>query len=178
MTVSIRPATLDDVDALGALVDASVRALSVGYLSEDEIDAELRAVGVDTQLIEDGTYYVATADGRIVGAGGWSRRQALHGSDAYRASHGPGADAPLDPRRDPARIRAMFVHPDWARRGIGRRLFETSRAAALAEGFTSFILTATLPGVPLYESLGFRTVRRYDDELPSGGKVPVVEMRL
>ena len=178
MTISIRIATLDDVDALRTLVEASVRGLSVGFLSDDEIEAELRAVGVDTQLITDGTYYVAVDDGRIIGAGGWSRRQALHGSDAYRASHGPGTDAPLAPGRDPARIRAMFVHPDWARRGIGRRLFDTSRAAAVAEGFTTFILTATLPGVPLYESLGFRTVRRYEDELPSGGKVPVVEMRL
>jgi len=178
VTVSIRPATLDDVDALRALVEASVRGLSVGFLDAEEIEAELRAVGVDTQLIADGTYYVAVAEGSIIGAGGWSRRQALHGSDAYRASHGPGADAPLAPDRDPARIRAMFVHPDWARRGIGRRLFETARDAARAEGFTSFILTATLPGVPLYEALGFRTVRRYVDELPSGGKVPVVEMRL
>jgi GNAT superfamily N-acetyltransferase len=178
VTVSIRLATLDDVDALRALIEASVRGLSVGFLDEEDIEAELRAVGVDTQLIQDGTYYVATADGRIVAAGGWSRRQALHGSDAYRASHGPGADAPLAPGRDPARIRAMFVHPAWARRGIGRRLFETSRAAAQAEGFTSFILTATLPGVPLYEALGFTAVRQYVDELPGGGRVPVVEMRL
>ena len=178
MTVSIRLATLGDVDELRALIEASVRGLSVGFLDEEEIEAELRAVGVDTQLVTDGTYYVATADGRIVGAGGWSRRQALHGSDAYRASHGPGADALLTPARDPARLRAMFVHPDWARRGIGRRLFETARDAARAEGFTSFILTATLPGVPLYESLGFRKVKQYVDELPGGGKVPVVEMRL
>ena len=90
MTLSIRIATLDDVDALRTLVEASVRGLSVGFLSDDEIEAELRAVGVDTQLITDGTYYVAVDDGRIIGAGGWSRRQALHGSDAYRASHGPG----------------------------------------------------------------------------------------
>ena len=177
--IEIRRARIDDVPALRALMDASVRALSVGYLTPEQVDAELRLViSPDTQLIADGTYYVAVApDGTVAGAGGWSRRRALHGGDAYKQhlAHAD-ADALLDPVTEPARIRAMFTHPGWVRRGIARRLFETARAAAAAAGFRRLILTATLPGVPLYEALGFRMVRRYEDLLPDGSTVPVVEM--
>ena len=108
-------------------------------------------------------------------AGGWSRRRALHGGDAYKRAHG-NSDELLDPAAEPARIRAMFTHPSFARRGIGRRIFETARTAAKEAGFTSLILTATLPGVPLYEALGFRAVRRYEDPVSDGSTVPVVEM--
>ncbi|HYC50791.1 MAG TPA: GNAT family N-acetyltransferase [Gemmatimonadaceae bacterium] len=174
---SIRLATLDDIPALRTLIEASVRTLSVGYLTPQQIDAELRyVINVDTRLIEDRTYYVAvTPSGRIVGAGGWGKRRALHGGDDYKALH-QGSDELLDPAAEPARIRAMFTHPDFARRGIGRRVFETARAAAREAGFRSLVLTATMPGVPLYESLGFSPSRRYDDRLPDGATVPVVEM--
>lgn len=174
---SIRLATLEDIPALRTLIEASVRTLSVGYLTPQQIEAELRyVINVDTRLIEDRTYYVAvTQSGTIVGAGGWGKRRALHGGDAYKALH-VGADELLDPATEPARIRAMFTHPEFARRGIGRRIFETARAAARDAGFRSLVLTATMPGVPLYESLGFSPARRYDDPLPDGATVPVVEM--
>ena len=174
----IRPATLDDLPALRALIPASVRGLSSGYLSPEQVEAELRfVIAPDTQLIVDGTYFVTVAGaGEIVAAGGWSRRRALHGGDAHKALAGPSADEPVDPAREPARIRAMFVHPAWARRGLARALFDVSARAAEAEGFRALVLTATLPGVPLYESLGFRVDRRYVDRLPDGTEVPVVEM--
>ena len=185
--VSIRLATMDDLPALRTLIETSVRALSVGYLSPQEIEAQLRfVVGPDTQLIADGTYYVAVApDGSLAGAGGWSRRRALHGGDQYKAALAAGdvgdrslgdPDALLDPAAEPARIRAMFTSPAWARRGVGRRLFEAARAAAAAAGFRRLVLTATLPGVPLYAALGFRADRRYVDRLPNGAAIPLVEM--
>lgn len=175
--IDIRLATMDDLPALRALIEASVRTLSVGYITAEQIEAELRfVISPDTQLIADGTYYVAVGpDGAIVGAGGWSRRRALYGGDAYKSAHS-SADELLDPATEPARIRAMFTHPAFARRGIARRLFEASRAAAHAAGFNSLVLTATMPGVPLYESLGFQMVRRYEDPLPDGTRVPVADM--
>jgi GNAT superfamily N-acetyltransferase len=185
--VTIRLATTEDLPALRTLIDSSVRALSVGFLSPEEIEAELRfVISPDTQLIADGTYYVAVApDGSLAGAGGWSRRRALHGGDQYKAALVEGTvgdgslgdpDALLDPATEPARIRAMFTSPAWARRGIGRRLFEAARAAAADAGFRRLVLMATLPGVPLYEALGFRVDRRYADRLPNGAELPVVEM--
>ena len=174
---TIRLATRADLPALRTLIEASVRSLSVGYLTPQQIAAELQyVISMDTQLIDDGTYYVAVApSGQIVGSGGWGKRRALHGGDAYKAWHA-GSNELLDPATEPARIRAMFTHPDFARRGIGRRIFDTARAAALAAGFRSLILTATMPGVPLYEALGFSVVRRYDDPVAEGVTVPVAEM--
>lgn len=179
MNPEIRQARLEDVPALSALIQASVRALSVGYLTPEQIEAELRyVISPDTQLIADGTYFVAEAgDGTLAAAGGWSRRRALHGGDAFKAAH-PDANALLDPTTEPARIRAMFTHPSFVRRGLARRIFEKARAGAAAEGFRSLILTATMPGVPLYQSLGFRLLRHYDDHLPGGERVPVAEMTM
>src|SRR5687767_6889161 len=177
-TIDIRLATMDDLPALRALIEASVRTLSAGFLTPAQIDAELRyVISPDTQLIADGTYYLASApDGTLVGAGGWSRRRAMYGGDAFKAAHG-NAEELLDPAVEPARIRAMFTHPDHARRGVARRLFEQSRAAAKAAGFRSLVLTATMPGVPFYESLGFSLVKRFEDHHPDGTHVPVAEMR-
>jgi GNAT superfamily N-acetyltransferase len=181
MAVSIRVARETDLPALRVLIEASVRRLSVGYLEPAQIESELRyVISMDTQLIADGTYFVAVApDGALAGAGGWSRRRALHGGDEYKAAAGAAHGDPnalLDPASEPARIRAMFTHPDWARRGIGRQIFAAAERAAASAGFGSFVLTATMPGMPLYEALGFRVVRRYMDRLPNGVEVPVAEM--
>jgi GNAT superfamily N-acetyltransferase len=174
-----RTATLADVPRLATLIQDSVRQLSVGYLTDEQIEAELRyVITPDTQLIADGTYFVAeTADGAFAAAGGWSRRRALHGGDAFKEAH-PDANELLDPKREPARIRAMFTHPSFVRRGLARRIFGWARDGAASEGFRSLILTATMPGVPLYQSLGFTIVRRYDDPLPDGALVPVAEMTM
>jgi GNAT superfamily N-acetyltransferase len=170
----IRPATRADVPGLKALIDASARALSVGFYTPQQIDAAVTHVfGVDTALVDDGTYYVVESDGQMVGCGGWSRRGALYGGDQRPMEAAPT----LDPATHPARIRAFFVAPEWARRGIGGRLLEVCRAAAEAEGFTSLELMATLPGVPLYARYGFREVERVSDRMPSGVVLEFVRMR-
>lgn len=176
---TLRLATRADLPALHTLIDASMRALSVGFLSAEQVNAELTfVISADTALIDDGTLYVIElSDGTIAGMGGWSRRRALHGGDAFKQAHGGAAqDELVDPALEPARIRQMFTHPDYARRGIARRIFEASCEAAQRAGFTELILTATMAGVPLYESLGFTLGRPYTDVLPNGIEIPVAEM--
>jgi GNAT superfamily N-acetyltransferase len=133
-------------------------------------------LGVDTQLIQDGTYFVAeveTADGRtIVGCGGWSKRKTLFGAD-----HRPGReDALLDPSIDSAKIRAFFIHPNWARRSIGSKILQACEDAASAAGFTRFEMGATLTGVPLYEKRGYRRIDSLDIQLANGETLKVVRM--
>ncbi|MGQ0649111.1 MAG: GNAT family N-acetyltransferase [Gemmatimonadaceae bacterium] len=174
LDISFRMARLDEVDALNALIHASAEVLSRGFYRDEELEAANRYVfGIDTTLIRDGTYYVAEADTTLVACGGWSRRGALYGGDQR-----PMADAPrLDPTRDAARIRAFFVHPEWARRGIGRHLLELCTSAARAEGYRSLELMSTLPGVPLYAACGFVAVESVRDRMPNGIDVPFVRMR-
>jgi GNAT superfamily N-acetyltransferase len=152
MSFVLRAATLDDAPALERLIAASARGLSRGDYTDAQIEAMLGgAMGVDRQLIRDGTYVVAEAGAAPVGCGGWSRRRTLYGADA-----GPGrAPELLDPAREATRIRAFFVHPDWARRGIGRRLLAHCEAAARAAGFGAAELLATLPGARLYRACGY-----------------------
>lgn len=175
----LRLATTSDIPELHALIDASMRTLSVGFLSSEQVSAELAfVISADTMLIDDGTLYVAVApNGAIAGMGGWSRRSALHGGDAFKQAHGADVqNAFIDPAVEPARIRQMFTHPDWARRGVAKAIFEASREAAERAGFSELILTATMAGVPLYQSLGFHMGRHYIDVLPNGVEVPVAEM--
>src|SRR6185369_9263778 len=154
--IAIRVATRDLVEALRALIDVSARKLSAGYYTPEQIEAAVAEVfGVDTQLVDDGTYYVAEAAGRPVGCGGWSRRQTLFGGDRWK---GGREDAVLDPASDPARIRAFFVHPEWARRGIGGRILRACEGAAAVEGFRRLELVATLPGEPLYAAMGYHAI--------------------
>ena len=154
----LRRATHDDVAAITALINASVRGLSVGFYSEAQIEESLVSVfGVDSQLLADGTYFVIEQHGAIVASGGWSRRATLYGGDQMKTT----ADPLLDPAVSAARIRAFYVAPSWARKGLARQMYQACESAAVAAGFTRFQLGATLPGVPLYESLGFR---RLDDE--------------
>ncbi len=172
--IRIRLARSDEIAALNALIDASARALSRGFYTGTEIEALCRFVfGVDSGLIEDGTYFVAELDGERAACGGWSRRRTLYGGDQRPV----GEAARLDPKVDAARIRAFFVSPDFARRGLGRALLEACERAALEDGFQTLELMATLPGVPFYDALGFSAVEEARDTLPNGVEVRFVRMR-
>jgi GNAT superfamily N-acetyltransferase len=151
-----------------------VRGLSVGYYTPAQAESALVHVfGPDTQLIADGTYYVVESGDTLVAAGGWSHRRTHYGGDQHKS----GADDPdLDPATEPARIRAFFVHPAWARRGLGRMMFEHCRDAARAAGFRELTLVATLPGVPLYEAVGFVAKDSFVVPMPDGVELPVVRM--
>lgn len=171
----LRPAVAADIPALERLIDASVRELSREHYTLEQVESGLRHVfGVDTRLVADRTYYVVSApDGALVAAGGWSRRRTLYGGDQMK-----GADDPLlDAAVESARIRAFFVHPAWARRGLARRLFDQCAADAGAAGFRALELMATLPGEPLYRALGFVEVERSETTLPDGVRLPLVLMR-
>jgi GNAT superfamily N-acetyltransferase len=170
---ALRPAVERDVAALNALIDRSARALSVGYYTPAQAESAIRYVfGVDRQLIADGTYYLAEVEQRIVGCGGWSKRKTLFGGDQYAARE----DALLDPRVDAARIRAFFVDPDFARRGIGRAILDECERAARAAGFTRAEMAATLPGEPLYAACGYRVEDSFDIAMPGGFGLPVRRM--
>jgi GNAT superfamily N-acetyltransferase len=172
--LSLRHATPKDVPRLETLIAESVRALSAGYYSARQVESALRFVfGVDTQLIADRTYYVIEGSTGFAACGGWSKRRTLYGGDLHKSERDPL----VDPRTSPARIRAFFVHPSWARRGLARRLYAACRNAAEAAGFTAFELGATLPGVPLYTRLGFKPVERIDEAMPDGVALPIVRMR-
>jgi GNAT superfamily N-acetyltransferase len=173
MQVTIRKATLEDIPVLEVLIAESVRTLQAGYYTPAQLEGALSAVyGVDTQLIRDGTYFAAEVESVIVGCGGWSRRKTLYGGD-----HGPQKDdTGLDPSRDAAKIRAFFIHPAWARRGIGSRILEACESAAVAQGFSRFELASTLSGVAMYQARGFSATEYFDVPLPNGAGLPVVRM--
>ena len=171
--LSVRLARSADIPALRQLIEVSVRGLSRGFYTDAQVESALRHVfGVDSRLIADGTYFLIDGPVRPVASGGWSRRATLYGGDRYKTA----PDALLDPAREPARIRAFFVHPDWARRGLARQLFAECCTAARAAGFRSLELGATLPGVPLYAALGFIAHGRIDAAMPDGLVLPVVRM--
>ncbi len=169
----LRFARESDIPALEKLIPLSVRALQAHCYSAAQMDAAIGPVfGVDRQLIRDGTYFVAERDGAIVGCGGWSRRRSLFGGDTGRKHE----DALLDPQHDPARVRAFFVHPDWARRGIGRSIMTVCEQAIIAAGFRMVELSATLAGEPLYASFGYAVAKRYEIPMAGGLSLPVVLM--
>lgn len=171
--ITLRLATPDDLPALQALIPASVRALSQGYYTPEQIESAIRHVfGPDTQLIADGTYFAAEAEGTIAGCGGWSRRRTLYGGDQMKDAEDPL----LDPATEAAKIRAFFVHPHWARRGVASMIMEACRAAAARAGFQRLELMATLPGEPLYRAFGFEVRERVETTLPDGVRVPFVRM--
>jgi N-acetylglutamate synthase-like GNAT family acetyltransferase len=168
-----RLATSDDVPALEDLIPLSVRTLQAPYYSAAQMAASMGPVfGVDRQLISDGTYFVVEDAGVITGCGGWSRRKSLFGADTSRAAE----DAMLVPATDPARIRAFFIHPDWARRGIGRAILTACEAAIIAAGFPQAELVSTLAGVPLYLTCGYSETERYEIPMSGGLTLPVVRM--
>ena len=148
----LRTATHADRAALQTLIERSARELGAADYRPEQIEGALQgAFGVDTQLIDDGTYFVAEEAGRLVGCGGWSWRRTLFGGDSHSARNA----GELDPRTDAAKIRAFFIDPDYARRGIGRALLQRCETEARARGFTRFELMGTLPGVRLYQALGY-----------------------
>ena len=169
----VRVARAEDVPELLRLIPRSVRGLSRSHYSPAQIEASIQHVfGPDTQLIADETYFVVTAGAEIVACGGWSRRETLYGGDQHKAT----ADPLLDPATDAARIRAFFVDPDFARRGIGSLLMNACMDAARAAGFRRLELGATLPGEPLYARFGFQALERVDVPMPGGEVLPIVRM--
>jgi len=173
-----RLATLADIPRLHALIDRSVRELQARDYTPAQLDGALGSyLGVDTQLIADGTYFVVEApdanpEASFIASGGWSRRKTLCGGDRR-----PGRDdSPLDPATEAAKIRAFYVHPDWARRGIGTKILELCENAARSEGFTRFEMGATLSGVHLYARHGYIEVERLGMPLPNGESLPIVRM--
>jgi GNAT superfamily N-acetyltransferase len=170
----IRLATFKDIPELQQLIVLSARGLSSGYYTAGQIESAIRYVfGVDTQLIVDGTYYIVEKENTMAGCGGWSKRNTLYGGDQHKDVEDPL----LDPVRDAARIRAFFVHPAYARQGIGSQIIRVCESAAQNNGFTSFELGATLPGVPLYTAMGYQPLERIDEVLPDGEILGIVKMR-
>jgi GNAT superfamily N-acetyltransferase len=178
--IRIRKATLGDVPRLRELIEASVRGLQADDYSPAQIEGALASVyGVDTQLIADGTYFVAEIDEggaaslhTIIACGGWSKRRTLFGGDQYAARE----DSLLDPARDAGKIRAFFVHPGWARRGIGGMILEACESAAKRAGFIRLEMGATLSGVPFYRNKGYAELEQEFVPLGNGETLPIVRM--
>jgi GNAT superfamily N-acetyltransferase len=158
---------MTDLPALTRLMDLAIEENLKAYLSPELVAASHALMGLDTTLVEDGTYFIVEIDGELAGCGGWSRRATLYGGDH---THGRNA-ARLDPAHEPARVRAMYTHPDFTRRGVGRRILDLCEQAALAEGFRELQLVATLSGEPLYRAYGFGEIERIVDQ-----GVPLIRM--
>jgi GNAT superfamily N-acetyltransferase len=186
--IQLRLAVPEDIPVLRQVIEASVRRLQTQDYTPAQIEGALKTVfGVDSQLIADGTYIVAEADtvqaGRsgqksvagacmIVGCGGWSKRKTLYGGDHWTDRE----DELLDPLRDAAKIRAFFIHPDWARRGIGTLILQACEDAARSAGFTRFEMGATLTGAKLFGVKGYRPVKPISIPLLNGESLPVIHM--
>lgn len=172
--VIIRTAVLADGPALEALIDASIHVLGGRYYSESEIESSMRYVfGVDTTMIQDGTYVVVEHDGQVIGAGGWSHRKTPFGGDQAT----PVRDAEFrQPGVDPAVIRAMFVHPDWARQGVGGIIMQACENRAYKAGFIDLELVATLSGVAFYEHMGYTKRQTIQYRMADGSLIDFVEM--
>jgi len=169
--LSHRLATMDDVPALQAVMDASIAELQRGFLTDAQIASSRTFMGLDTQLIADGTYFLVEADGRVAGCGGWSRRATPYGGD-----HTPDRDPRLlDPASEAARVRAMYTHPDFARRGVGRLILALCESAAAAQGFARLEMMATMAGRELYARCGYQPIEAIEDAR-GGEPVPLVRM--
>ncbi|HWN11722.1 MAG TPA: GNAT family N-acetyltransferase [Pyrinomonadaceae bacterium] len=179
MPPELRLATIADIPALRELIRTSVSVLSEQYYSQAQIwNALTHVFGVDTTLILDGTYFLVAEGDRIAGCGGWSKRQTLFGGDQIRPAETKTTDSDdlLNPATEAARIRAFYVHPEYARRGIGSMILRACEAAAMAEGFARVELIATLPGQPLYSSLGYTTLGPFEIPLPSAPALDAFRM--
>lgn len=178
MKIRIRLAEGGEIPALRELIEASVRGLQAGDYSPEQLERALRTVyGVDTQLIADGTYFAAeetesSGAALLVGCGGWSKRKTLYGGDQFAERE----DSLLDPAADAAKVRAFFVHPAWARRGIGGMILEACEEAAWAAGFRRLEMGATLTGVPFYRAKGYAEMEAVEVPLEDGLTLPIVRM--
>lgn len=173
----IRKATNADIPQIRELIDVSVRGLQAQDYSPAQIEGALRSVyGVDSQLIADGTYLVAEISDsdrrRVVACGGWSKRKTLYGGDQYAGRE----DSVLDPAHDAAKIRAFFVHPQFARRGLGTLILEACENAAISAGFTRLEMGATLSGVRFYRARGYTEIENQQVRLGNGHTLPIVKM--
>lgn len=172
---TIRPATNADVPAIEELIPRSVRALSAGFYAPELTEIAIEHLfGVDRQLIADGTYFVAECEGEFAGCGGWSRRLTLHGGD--KAKPAGQVDRELDPKCEAARVRAFYVDPRFARRGIGSQLMHRCESEARAAGFTRVEIVATLPGEQLYSRFGYQRGELVEIPLPGGQFLPAVHL--
>lgn len=169
-----RLATETDLADLSALMTLAIESNQREFLDPAAVAASHSVMGLDTQLIADRTYFLIEEDGQIVGCGGWSFRATTHGGDQSQVARDT---APLDPARDPARVRAMYTHPDHVRRGIGRRILALCESAARDAGFTSTMMVATLSGEPLYRAAGYREIERTPSAPVDGVRVPLIVMR-
>jgi len=170
--LSLRLAVAQDEPAMRMLMQAAISELLRPYLSSEGVEASFEIMGLDTQLIADGTYFAVVEEGVILGCGGWSRRSTLFGGD-----HSPGRSAAmLDPDRDPARVRAMYTDPRHVRRGVGRMILDACEAAARAEGFTRVELAATRAGEPLYRACGYSILEAFTSRSSAGVEIPLLRM--
>ena len=167
-----RIAQHDDIPVLKTLMAASIRELLRDFLPPKAVEASFEVMGLDTRLIDDGTYYVVECVGVIAGCGGWSRRNTLFGGDHSAARN----DALLDPRTDAARVRAMYTSPPFARRGVGRLVLALCEQAAATEGFARAELAATLAGEPLYRACGYKEIERFEAQTSKGIPIPLIRM--
>jgi GNAT superfamily N-acetyltransferase len=171
MPLAHRLAKPTDLHAMTALMDASIGELLKPFLDQKQIEASRAIMGLDSQLVDDRTYFIVEEDGALAGCGGWSRRVTMYGGD-----HSAGRDAALlDPARDAARVRAMYTHPSFARRGVGRLILSLCEDAAQAEGFRRAELVATMAGEPLYRACGYKPVEPFSDTR-TGVSVPLLRM--
>jgi GNAT superfamily N-acetyltransferase len=168
-----RIARLDDLDALREVMRRSIEELQDGFLTPVQVAASHKVMGLDTQLIRDGTYFVVESGQRIAGCGGWSWRSTLYGGDDSVVSREPTA---LDPATDAARIRAMYTDPDFARQGVGRLVMQLCEEAAMRAGFRRATMMATMAGVPLYRAAGYVEVDPVVTAAIDGVEVPLVRM--
>ena len=169
----LRIATRDDIPAIETLMAESMAALLPKFLDAKQVERSSESMGVDTLLVDDGTYFLVYVDDALAGCGGWSRRRTLFGGN-----HTSGRDDELaDPATEPAKIRAMYTHPDFTRRGIGRFLLEAGENAAREEGFKSMEMGSTAPGRPLYEACGYVFVEDLSQPSDDGTVVPILRMR-
>ena len=174
MSFSLRKATLDDRLAIEQLIKVSARGLSRAEYSDEQIEGAIRTVfGVDTNLIEDGAYFVAESDGELIGCGGWSKRRTLFGGDQYEKRD----TSELDPSSEPAKIRAFFVHPQHARKGIARAILAACESEAKAAGFQALELMATLPGIKFYEACGYQGMKPVELTVDQGVLIGLLPMK-